>query len=168
MNDSLPHTTGGATNRAANLPANQPANDTANDTADSALEASRRAAFRPVVLLCGAFAVLSAAMIAFLIVDVATGTHLDAAIWIRCSLVLASAAVLLVFAIAAARGSRSAWIRVRVISPIILLAIIVIVSIPGFLPDWVRVEQAVCGLLLLPVAILVNLPRMGAHVPRKA
>lgn len=164
MNNPLPHTTGGATNRAAS----QPANDTANGTADGALEASRRAAFRPVLLLSGAFVAVSAAMIAFLGVASATGAGFESAIWIRCSLVLASAAVLLAIAVSAARGSRNAWIRLRIISPIILLAVIVIVSIPGFLPDWVRVEQAVCGLLLLPVAILVNLPRMGALFPRKA
>ena len=38
-------------------------------------------------------------------------------------------------------------------------------SIPGFLPDWVRLEQAVCGALLLPVAIIVTLPRTRALFP---
>ena len=58
-----------------------------------------------------------------------------------------------------ARGSRSAWRRLRIIAPIVVVAVIVIVSIPGFLPDWVRLEQAVCGALVLPAAIILNLPR---------
>jgi hypothetical protein len=37
-----------------------------------------------------------------------------------------------------------------------LVAIIVIVAIPGAFPVWLRVEQAVCGLLLAGVVLLVN------------
>jgi hypothetical protein len=59
-------------------------------------------------------------------------------------------------------------VRLCIVSPIVVAAIIVIVSIPGFLPDWVRIEQAVCGILVLPVAILVNLPRTRALFPARA
>lgn len=107
-------------------------------------------------------------MIAFLSLATVSGTAFEIAIWIRCSLVLASGIVVVAMAVAAARGSRGAWVRLRIVSPIIVAAVIVIVSIPGFLPDGVRIEQAVCGLLLLPVAILVNLPRMRALFAPKA
>ncbi|MFD6700389.1 MULTISPECIES: hypothetical protein [unclassified Microbacterium] len=137
-------------------------------SAGSSVASSRRAAFRPVLALSWAFVAVSAAMIAFLGIASATGIGFETAIWIRCSLVLASAIVVLAIAASAARGSRGAWVRLRIISPIIVAAVIVIVSIPGFLPDWVRLEQAACGLLLLPVAILVNLPRMSAHFPQTA
>ena len=80
-------------------------------------------------------------------------------------LVLGSSIILLLFAFRAARGSRSYWLRVRIISPIVVTAVVVVVSIPGFLPDWVRVEQGVCGVLVLAAAILVNLPRARAHFP---
>ncbi|GAB6859705.1 hypothetical protein [Microbacterium xylanilyticum] len=129
---------------------------------------ARRAAFRPVILLSWAFVAVSAAMVAFLGIASAFGAGFESAIWIRCSLVLASAVVVLAIAVTAARGSRGAWVRLRIVSPIIVAAVVVIVSIPGFLPDWVRVEQAVCGLLLLPVAVLVNLPRMRALFAPKA
>jgi hypothetical protein len=115
--------------------------------------------FRPVLILVIAFAAVSFAMIAALVVLAASGNQIDSAVWIRCSLVLASSVLLVVFASRAARGARDAWVRLRIISPIVVAAIIVIVSIPGFLPDWVRLEQALCGLLVLPAAILVNLPR---------
>ncbi|MEY9852996.1 cellulose synthase/poly-beta-1,6-N-acetylglucosamine synthase-like glycosyltransferase [Leifsonia sp. EB41] len=131
----------------------------------AALDTARRAALRPVLVLLSCFVALSAALLGFLTVLAAVGIGADIAIWIRGSFVLASAVLLLVFAVSAARGSRSALLRLRIISPIVLAAIVVIVSIPGFLPDWVRLEQAVCGALVLPVVIIVNLPRTRALFP---
>jgi hypothetical protein len=129
---------------------------------------ARRAAFRPVLILLWSFVGLSAAMVAFLGVLSAVGVGVDTAVWVRCSIVLGSAIVLLIFGAGAARGSRNALLRLRIVAPIVVAAVVVIVSIPGFLPDWVRVEQAVCGALVLPVAIIANLPRTRALVPAKA
>jgi hypothetical protein len=124
--------------------------------------AARRTAFRPVLILLWSFVGLSAAMVVFLAVLSAVGIGVDTAIWVRCSIVLGSSIVLLVFGIGAARGSRNALLRLRIVAPVVVAAVIVIVSIPGFLPGWVRVEQAVCGLIVLPVAIIANLPRTRA------
>jgi hypothetical protein len=134
----------------------------------SGLDAARRAAFRPAIILLATFLAISAAMVAVLAVLTATGAALDSATWIRCSLVFGSAIILLVFGVNAARGSRNAWVRLRIISPVVVVAVVVIVSIPGFLPDWVRLEQAVCGAIVLPVAILVNLPRVSALFAKQA
>lgn len=133
-----------------------------------AADAARRAAFRPILVLLTAFLLVSLAMEAVLIVQNATGASVAIAIWIRCSLVLASSVVLVLIAVSAARGSRASLTRLRIISPVVVIAVVVIVSIPGFLPDWVRIEQAVCGALVLPVAILANLPRIRAHFPKDA
>lgn len=130
--------------------------------------AARRAFFRPSLVLLWCFLALSAAMIAFLAVLTSIGASVDIAIWIRCSFVLASSVVLLVLGVFAARGSRASWVRLRIIAPIVVVAVVVIVSIPGFLPDWVRVEQAACGALVLPVAIMANLPRARAVFRRDA
>ena len=108
--------------------------------ADSAI--ARRAAFRPILLLLAGFLVVSVAMEAVLIVQNATGTAVDVAVWIRCSIVLASSLILLLLAASAVRGSRSSFQRLRIISPVIVVAVVVIVAIPGFLPEWVRIEQA--------------------------
>lgn len=126
-----------------------------------------RPVLRPALVLLAGFLLVSAAMEAVLVAQSVTGTSVDSAIWIRCSLVLASALTLLLLTVAAARGSRTAWIRARIIAPIVVIAVVVIVSIPGFLPDWVRLEQGVCGALVLPVAILLNLPRTAALFPRR-
>jgi len=131
-------------------------------------DAARLAAFRPILVLLSAFVLVSAAMEAVLIVETVNGNRMDVAIWIRCSLVLGSSIVLLLLGVFAARGSRPAWRRLSIIAPVVVIAVIVIVSIPGFLPDWVRLEQAVCGLLVLPVAILLNLPRTRALFAERA
>lgn len=131
-----------------------------------ASDAALRTAFRPVLVLLAGFLVVSAGMEAVLVAMTTTNGAVDIAIWIRCSLVLASSIVLLLFAVAAARGSRPAWLRLRIGSPIVVAAVVVVVSIPGFLPSWVRVEQGACGALVLGVAILVNLPRARALFSR--
>jgi len=128
-------------------------------------DVARRTALRPVLILLAGFLVVSAAMEVVLIVLSMTKGAVDSAIWSRCSLVLASSIVLLRFAVGAARGARRSWFRVRIIIPIVVIAVVAVVSIPGFLPDWVRVEQGVCGALVLGVAILVNLPRARALFP---
>ncbi|MGO4300398.1 hypothetical protein [Leifsonia sp. RAF41] len=131
-------------------------------------DSERHIALRPILILLTAFVVVSAAMEAVLVIQTATGTPVGIAIWIRCSLVLASSIILLLIAGSAARGSRPSLVRLRIISPIVVAAVVVIVAIPGFLPDWVRIEQAVCGALVLPVAILVNLPHIRSHFPKDA
>lgn len=128
----------------------------------------RRERFRPFLVLLAGFFVVSLAMEAVLIVQSVLGVPVDGGVWTRCSLVLASSVVLWLLTLGASRGSRTAWIRIRIISVVVVAAVIVIISIPGFLPDWVRIEQGVCGGLVLPVAILVNLPRTRRLFPKES
>jgi hypothetical protein len=122
--------------------------------------------FRPVLALAAGYLLVSAATEAVLIGQSVAGVRVDGAEWTRCSIVLASALATLLLAIAASRGHRTAFLRVRIISVVVVIGVGVVAAIPGFLPPWVRVEQVVCGLLLLPVAILVNLPRTRALFPK--
>lgn len=132
------------------------------------IAAARRAIFRPMLVLLGGLIAVSAAMVSVLAVLSRSGAAIDPAIWIRCSIVLGSSIVLLLIAISAAGGSRSAWLRLRIVSAVVVIAVAVIASIPGFLPVWVRIEQGLCGALVLPVAILVSLPRVRAVFPDQA
>jgi hypothetical protein len=130
------------------------------------LAEERRERFRPFLVLLACFIGLSLAMEAFLTGLTLAGIPVDIAVWIRCSLVFGSSIVLWLLTRSASRGSRVSWIRVRIISVVVVVAVIVIVSIPGFLPDWVRFEQGVCGGLVVPVAILVNMRRTAALFPK--
>jgi hypothetical protein len=69
---------------------------------------------------------------------------------------VAAASVLMFWlATLAARGHRGGY-RLRFICIGMTVAIAVIVSLPHFLPAWMRIEQGVCGLLLLGVVLIVN------------
>jgi hypothetical protein len=51
-------------------------------------------------------------------------------------------------------------LRLRIVTAIMLVAIVVIISLPGTFPLWLKLEQAICGLLLLPVVVLINRRRV--------
>ena len=76
--------------------------------------------------------------------------------WVRSIVVVATALILLSAATLASRGSRGAFLRLRIISIVTTVAIVVIVVLPGTFPVWLKVEQSVCGVLMLGVALLAN------------
>jgi hypothetical protein len=73
------------------------------------------------------------------------------AVWIRGSIVVASAALTNVFAL---RGDVR---RLRIVSIVMVIAIAIIVAVPGPFPLWLKLEQVACGLLLL--GVVLTLPR---------
>jgi hypothetical protein len=98
-----------------------------------------------------------------LVVIIALRHHasvVNAAVWTRGTIVVASSALTFLFARSAARGSRRGYLRLRIVSAVMLVAIVVIIALPGTFPLWMKSEQAVCGLLLLAVTLLVN----GKHL----
>ncbi|HEY3687873.1 MAG TPA: hypothetical protein VGL93_32850 [Streptosporangiaceae bacterium] len=120
------------------------------------------AALRTLKVLLGAFLALSVLnlLTAYLLRDDAG--EVNDAVWIRGTFVLASAVTLLMITLRVARGSRPAYRRARIISVVVLVAIAVVASWPGLLPVWMRVEQVVCGLLLLGVVAVLFGPRLRA------
>ena len=119
-------------------------------------ESDPRAALRSARWLLVGYTALSVLAVGVLVVlsdDPAVAT--DAA-WVRASIVLVSSLATLLFAAQAASGSARGYLRLRLATAVMLVAIIVIVAIPGAFPAWLRVEQAVCGLLLAGVVLLVN------------
>jgi hypothetical protein len=88
----------------------------------------------------------------------------SAEVWVRGVIVTAIAGVLLVLAGRAFRGSRAAYVRMRLMSTVAPFAIVVIVALPhdGF-PVWMKAEQTVVGALLLAAAVM-----MGRKAVRQA
>jgi hypothetical protein len=118
------------------------------------------AALRSVQLLVTGYLAIS---VLTLVAIVALRHHtsvVNDAVWVRGTLVVASSALTFLFARRAAQGSRRGFLRLRIVSAVMLVAIVVIVSLPGTFPLWMKGEQAVCGLLLLGVVLLVN----GRHL----
>lgn len=119
-----------------------------------------RSILRAVTALVGGYLGLSALTLCAIILFRDNPSIVTIAVWIRGSLVAASAVVLFLAALRASGGSARAFLRVRLISAIVLIAIVVIIALPGTFPLWLKIEQAICGILLVGVVILVN----GRHL----
>jgi hypothetical protein len=107
-----------------------------------------------------ALSVLTLAAIALLRDDPVLVTT---AVWVRATIVVASAALMAVFAARTARGSRGAYRRLRIVSAVMLVAIVVIIALPGDFPLWLKIEQGVCGLLLAGVVLVANRPHVRSR-----
>jgi hypothetical protein len=80
----------------------------------------------------------------------------NAAVWLRAVAVVAGAALMLLFTVRAANGRGRAYLRLRLVSAIMVVAIVLIIVLPGAFPVWLKIEQGVCGLILLGVVLVVN------------
>lgn len=89
------------------------------------------------------------------------------AVWVRTIVVVASALLTTIFTTQMAHGSRAGYRRVRLVSAIMVVAIAVIIWLPGTFPLWLKLEQGVCGILLLSVATLVNGKQLRARFAGK-
>jgi hypothetical protein len=120
----------------------------------------QRPAFGTVKLLVGGYVALS---VLTLVAIVLLRDHHDIvtdAVWVRATIVVGSSLLTAAFTRQAAGGSARGYLRLRLVSAIMLVAIVAIVALPGVFPVWLRVEQAGCGVLLLGVVLLVNGARM--------
>jgi len=117
-------------------------------------------AFRNAKRLVGAYAGISALTLVLIALLRNHSSLVNSAVWTRGSIVAGTSLLMLSFTIRAARGARMAYLRLRIASAIMLVAIAVIISLPGSFPVWMKVEQAVCGLILIGVVSLVNGKRL--------
>lgn len=112
-------------------------------------------AFRRLKALVGLYATVSVLTFAGL-VAYRDSSSVTQPVWVRISIVAVSSLILFALTLRAARGSRGAFRRLRILSAVMLVAIVVIVSLPGMFPVWMRIEQSVCGVLLLAVVAVSN------------
>jgi hypothetical protein len=118
------------------------------------------AALRSVRLLVAAYVGISVLTLGAIIALRNDAGAVNDAAWVRGTIVVASALLTFSFARRAAKGSQRAFLRLRIASAIMLVAIVVIDVLPGTFPLWLKFEQAICGLLLLGVVLIVN----GKHL----
>jgi len=76
--------------------------------------------------------------------------------WIHGCIVAATALLMSTFARGAIRGKDRAYLRLRITSTTMIIAIAVTTAIPGDFPMWMKAEQIVCGLLLIGLAVTLN------------
>ena len=90
-----------------------------------------------------------------------------ASVWVRGLIVILHAGVTLAFAARMARGSRVGYNLLQLSSAGMVVAIAVILALPDDFPLWFKIEQGVCGLLLLGVVVLVNGKRLRSAFATK-
>jgi hypothetical protein len=118
------------------------------------------AAFRGVRRLAGAYVAISVLTVVAIVLMRHNAALVNPAVWIRGSIVAGSSMLMAAFVAGAARGSARAYLRLRLVSAIMVVAIAVIVSLPGTFPVWLKIEQGVCGAILIGVVAIVN----GRHL----
>ena len=119
-----------------------------------------RTALRTVKLLVSCHLGISVLTLVAIIVLRNHPTLVTSAVWTRAILLAASAALMTTFATRTARGASRAYLRLRIVSAVMVVAIAGNITLPGTFPLWMKIEQSFCGLLLLGVVFLVN----GKHM----
>ena len=115
-----------------------------------------RTIFRHLRRLVGGYLVLSLVTLVVIAVLRNDRSAVNSAVWIRGTIVALSSMLTFRFTVRASLGSARAFLRLRIVSAVMLGAIAVIIALPGTFPLWMKLEQAVCGLLLVSVVALVN------------
>jgi hypothetical protein len=112
------------------------------------------------------FTILSAGLVAATaVLSVANPSAVNPIVWIRAVGVLVLALLCLRWAVQLRRGSRSAYRRLLWVSIAGSLGIAALALLPNTpYPLWVRVEQAVQGLVLLALAWTLSRPAIRSHV----
>jgi hypothetical protein len=127
-----------------------------------------QAAFRIVKLLLGSYLGISALTLVAAILLRGNAAIAPIAVLVRGAIVVAHALINLLFAARMSRGSRAGYILLRISSIVMVVAIAVIIAIPGDFPVWFKIEQGLCGLLLLGVALVSFSKPVRSVFARKA
>ncbi|RZQ61264.1 hypothetical protein [Amycolatopsis suaedae] len=104
--------------------------------------------------LLGGYAAVSVLTLLAIVVFSGNAAMVTEAVWIRGSILAVASLVTFAIGVSMARGSRRDYRRVRLIAGAQVVAIVVIESVPGAFPVWFKIENGVCGALLVIVVLL--------------
>jgi hypothetical protein len=90
----------------------------------------------------------------------------NTAVWVRDGIVLVTSALTYLVTERAARGSRAAFTRLRIISVAVPVAIVALIALPDPFPVWMKVQQGLCALAVAGAAVLVNRRALREHFAR--
>jgi hypothetical protein len=118
------------------------------------------AAFRSVRRLAGAYVAICVLTLVAAVLMRHHTAEVNSAVWVRGSIVMAASLLMAAFVARAARGSKPAFRRVRIVSALSVAGVALVIALPGTFPLWMKIDQGVCGLILIAVAAIVN----GRHL----
>ena len=127
-----------------------------------------QAAFRAVNMLLSSYLGISVLTLVAAILLRGNAAIAPIAVLVRGTIVVAHALINLLFAARMSRGSRIGYRLLRLSSAAMVVAIAVIIAIPGDFPVWFKIEQGCCGLLLLSVVIVAFSKPVGSVFANKA
>lgn len=119
-----------------------------------------RKTFRRIKQLVGGYVGIAMLTLAAIVLLRTDSGAVNSAVWTRAIIVVLSSLLTLRFTVRAAGGSRRSYLRLRIVSAVMVVAIVVIVALPGTFPVWMKIDQSVCGLVLIGIVVLVN----GTHL----
>lgn len=135
----------------------------ATDTRSNASPAAIRQAFQTPRRLIMAFIALSAAtLVTAFFLSRSDPSLVSSTVWTRATIVLIDSFVALSYAKRASLGLAKAYRNLRWLSAGSVVGVVVLVALPGLLPGWMKLEQAVCGLLLIGVVVSINSNKVRA------
>ena len=105
-------------------------------------------------VLLGGYAAVSVLTLLAIVVFSGNPEIVTDAVWIRGSILAVASVITYLIGVYMARGSRNAYRRVKIIAIAQVVAIVVIESVPGAFPIWFKIENGVCGALLVIVVLL--------------
>jgi hypothetical protein len=122
---------------------------------------------RKVKTLVAVYGAFGTAALAVVVVLAVTGNAVSGFMWGRAAGMFVSALVAHRLTALAQGGSRPAYLRVRVISVVMPIAVIAIDGVPGILSPWFAALQIAGALALLPAAFLTNGRRLRSAFSKK-
>jgi|GEM_PF-4296818 len=108
-----------------------------------------------IFLVCNVTVLVSVVVLTFL------GQGASTFMWARSAILAVASPFLLWLARRAAAGSRAAVGRLRVVSTVLPVAVVVVDFLPGVAPAWYGVIQGIGALALIPAAVIAW--RGGRH-----
>ncbi len=115
-----------------------------------------KSAFQTIKTLVGLYVLLNLGTLVVAFVLRNKPDLVTDAVWVRGTILFITSLLLFSFASQLSKGARKAYLRVRILSAILFASVVVILAIPGDFPMWMKLEQTVCGLLLLGIVVIVN------------
>jgi hypothetical protein len=125
-------------------------------SADHRTQPGTLPAFRTIRLLVSGYLGVNLLSLLAIVVLRNHAADVNSSVWTHGIVVAASALLTFALAVRMARGSRRAYLRLRIVSAVTLAAIAVIIAIPGSFPLWMKIEQGAGGLILLGVVAIAN------------
>ena len=113
-----------------------------------------------------AYTVLSAIALTAVAAVAVNGHTVNTFMWVRGLLLPVVAVLLYRTSLAASRGSRRAFDRVRALTLIMPIAIIGVDLIPGVCPLWYAALQTVCMIPVIAAAVTTRGPALRAAFPK--